>query len=137
MNTKNFWLTVLVLFLVCTAVNYPLHMMILDWTTFPGSIPADELGSGTMIFNLLANLIFVYFFLFVFTKGYENKGIAEGVRFGLFIGLLFQLPNLIYFYANFHYPSTLLWGNFIGTMILYIILGIVAAAMYKPAEKTA
>ena len=137
MHNKNFWLTVLVLFIVCTVINYPLHMMILDWTTFPGSKPADELGSTTMIFNLIANLLFVYFFLFIFTKGYENKGIAEGVRFGLFIGLLFQLPNLLYFYANFAYPTTLLIGSILGAMILYIVLGIVAASMYKPGEKTA
>ena len=45
--------------------------------------------------QLLSSLVFSLLFVFFFTKGYEEKGIGEDVKYGLWIGLLVSIPKSI------------------------------------------
>ena len=77
-----------------------------------------------------AQLLFSFVFGFIFLKGYENKGIMEGVRYGVLIGFLMIPYNLI-FYAVQPLPVQLvvLWS--VGSLIEMILAGVVLAAIYR------
>ena len=132
MHTKNFILTFFVVFIVNSILNFVLHALILPWETYPGSILAENATTPGMILLFVGNLVFSYFFCFIFTKGYENKGIGEGIRYGLYVGLLIYFSYLFYNYGNFQYSPVLLWGECIGGIVLTVLMGITAAILYKP-----
>ena len=73
-----------------------------------------------------------FLFVFIFTKGYEGKGIGEGVRYGIIIGLFATIPMSFGSYSVMPMTFSLALGWFIYGMIEYIILGIVVALLYKP-----
>lgn len=44
----------------------------------------EEIQSKMWV-GYLMDLVRSFFFTFLFVKGYENKGIMEGVRFGIYV----------------------------------------------------
>lgn len=80
----------------------------------------------------ITSFIFAVLFVYIFTKGYENAGIAEGVRYGLIVGLLMNVVGMFNQYAIYPVPFNLVLQWFVYGMIQFIIYGIVAALIYKP-----
>jgi len=93
----------------------------------------DEMMSMMWIL-WVTDLFWAFFFVLFFVKGYENKGIMEGVRFGFYIGLFVSLVFSYQMYALLPLPYSLPLQWFIYGMIQCIILGVTAAALYKPKE---
>jgi len=89
--------------------------------------PEEEMKMG-LIF--LVNLIVSYFLSLVFSKGYEGKGIAEGVRFGLYIGLMMATPMAYATYATMPITYSLALQWFIYGVIEYVIYGIVLSLVF-------
>ena len=81
--------------------------------------------------------IFALLFVHIFSKGYEGKGLMEGARFGLWIGLLLSIPMGYNTYAIFPIPYSLVFLWFLFGTIQVTICGIVAACLYKSAAKVA
>lgn len=76
--------------------------------------------------------IFSLLFVYIFIKGYEGKGIMEGVRYGLWIGLFVSIPMAYNSYATLAIPYKLAFQWWVYGTIQCIICGIVAAWIYKP-----
>jgi hypothetical protein len=74
---------------------------------------------------------FSFFFVFIFAKGYEGKGLLEGVRYGLYAALMIVLPHAYNSYATLQIPYSiaLLWFLF-GTLE-YILAGILLSAAFR------
>jgi len=137
MNTRKFLLASAVVFVVYAVLSYILHSLILDWSVYPGTLLV--MGTGNYIALIIGMIVYAFMFTFIFTKGYENKGIGEGIRYGFYIGLFVNLSWFFFFYATTQYTAgLLLWGGMIGGIVINIILGICAAALYNtevaPAE---
>jgi hypothetical protein len=81
----------------------------------------------------LNTLILSFLLVFIFHKGYEGRGLAEGLRFGFWLGLLMNLSMALGSYAAFPIPGSLAFQWFIYGMIVYLIVGVIIAAIYKPA----
>jgi energy-converting hydrogenase Eha subunit A len=81
----------------------------------------------------VVGFIVSFVFAYIFAKGYEGRGIMEGVRFGAVVGLLTALPSAYTTYAIFPIPYSLALSWFLAGMVEAIVLGIVAALVYKPA----
>ncbi len=79
-----------------------------------------------------AELALALGFCYIFVKGYENRGIMEGVRFGAIAGLTFGLFFYLAQYAVFPLPLSLSLSLIVGFVVELIIAGIVIAAIYKP-----
>lgn len=77
--------------------------------------------------------IFAFLFTFVFTKGYENRGIGEGARYGWWIGLLLATLNLI-FYAVQPLPAKIFLAWSVGDLVKLTLAGVVVAAIYRPTR---
>ena len=76
-------------------------------------------------------IFFSFMFTLIFLKGYENKGMGEGLRYGVLIGLLFIPTNLI-FYAVQPLPYALVAAWCVGGMLEMILAGMIAATVYRP-----
>jgi hypothetical protein len=78
---------------------------------------------------------------FIFSKGYEGKGIWEGVRYGLYIGLMLSVGMAYGTYAMIAIPYSLALQWFIYGLIEYIIAGAALALVFgwkaKAKETTA
>ncbi len=55
----------------------------------------------------ITSFVFSFFFVYVFTKGYEGKGLFEGVRFGLIIGIMMNVVGMFNQYAIYPIPLSL------------------------------
>ena len=82
----------------------------------------------------LARLIFSAIFAFIYTKGYEGKsGIGEGLRFGLWIGLLVYLPGFLTNIVGGISPADLLIVRTLLSLVESVLSGIIFALVYRPA----
>ena len=75
-----------------------------------------------------------FFFALIFSKGYENKGIMEGVRYGFYVGMIVASGFAFGSYASFsiNYQLALQW--FFYSLIEYIIAGVVIALVFGRKE---
>lgn len=79
-------------------------------------------------------LLYAFGFCYLFTRGYENKGIGEGIRFGFYIGFFFMVSSSMIEYAVYPLSGWIMLAYFIGYPIINMIMGAVFAAIYKPAK---
>jgi len=136
MNQKKFWIAFIVIFIVYEITNFIVHALILGSTYMSEEVallfrPPAVLDS-TMWLRLFTELVWSFFFTFIFVKGYENKGVMEGIKFGIYIGLFYSFVWAYQSYWMYPMPYSLALQWFIFGLIQCIILGILAAMIYKP-----
>lgn len=66
---------------------------------------------------------FSFFFVFIFSKGYEAKGLLEGVRYGLYAALMIVLPHAYNSYAMLQIPYSLALQWFLYGTVEYVLAG--------------
>lgn len=93
--------------------------------------PTEEIQSKMWVAYLM-DLVWSFFFTFFFAKGYENRGLMEGVRFGIYIGLFFNMVVTYQQYVFYPIPYKMVLPSFLLGLVQVIILGIIAALLYKP-----
>ncbi len=135
MLTKKFWSTFLVVFITLEVTNLLFSLITAPVFNDPQVMevlrPDADLDSKMWII-ILMDLIWSFLFVLIFSKGYENKGILEGVRYGIYIGLFYSMVTSYTTYALFPMPYKFALTLFLTGLIQCIILGIVAALVYKP-----
>ena len=96
--------------------------------------PAEEI-SMLRIWNYVGRAVYSLLFVFVYTKGFEGKSaITEGLRYGLWIGLLLNLSGFFGSLVTTTWPvGFLVFDKSLG-FITTIITGITAAILYKPQQ---
>ena len=134
MNKRNFILTSIIVFVVYEVVNNIIHVLILSGAyQVLSEVWRPDMMQKMWIMYVTA-LIFSFLFVYIFSKGYEGRGIQEGIRYGLIIGLLMNVVGMFNQYAVYPLPFGLVIQWFIYGVIQFILCGIVAAALYKPAK---
>ena len=133
MNVKRFIIASIVVFLAFEIIDAIIHAGILSKTYESMNIWRPDMMSKMWIMHL-GTFILAFLFTYIFIKGYENKGIAEGARYGVIIGLFANIPYAFYSYATYPLPFSLCLLWFIYGMIEFIICGLIAAAIYKPRK---
>ncbi|MBI4620384.1 MAG: hypothetical protein HY739_09520 [Desulfobacterales bacterium] len=131
MNAKRFIIASLVVFLGFEIIDAIVHTVILGKTYESMNLWRPDMMSKMWIIHI-GSLILAFLFTYIFIKGYENKGITEGARYGVIIGLFANIPYGFYSYAMYPLPFSLCLQWFIFGMIEFIICGIIAAVIYKP-----
>lgn len=136
MNQKKFWVSFIVVFIVYEITNFVVHGLILGPTYMSEAVQPlfrpQEVLESTQWIRLLTSLVWSFFFTFIFVKGYENKGIMEGIKFGIYIGLFYSFVWAYQTYWMYPLPYSLIFQWFIFGLIQCVILGVVAALIYKP-----
>ncbi len=135
-NWKKLGLAALAIYVVGQIMGYLIHQVWLAPTYAALSSvwrPQAEMESKMWIFFVTA-AIWAFFFCYVFAKGYEGKGLAEGARYGAIIGLFFGISNAYDQYVVYPIPYSLALKWFLSALAFCVVQGIVAAAVYKPAR---
>lgn len=71
-----------------------------------------------------------FFFTYVFSKGYEGKGIMEGVRYGFYLGVIVSSGFAFGTYSMFDIGKGLALQWFFYSLIEYIIAGVVVSLVF-------
>jgi hypothetical protein len=74
---------------------------------------------------------FSFFFVFIFSKGYEGKGLLEGVRYGTYAALMIVLPHAYNSYATLQIPYAVALQWFLYGMLEYILAGALLSAVFQ------
>ncbi len=135
-NKIRWLLAAVVVFVVMLALDWLTHNVLLSaeyertahlWRS------AAEVKTGLM---LIVQAVTAFLLVYIFAKGYEGRGWLEGVRFGVIIGLFMTIPRAYGTYAVMPIPYSLALGWFLYGMVTFVLLGLVAAALYRPASRT-
>ena len=131
MNIKRFVIASIAVFILIQAVDWLVHGVLLSgwYAEIKGVWRPDMMN--LMWVQVLATLFFSFMFVFIFTKGYEGKGIPEGIRYGLYIGLLVNVSGMFGQYFMYPIPlgMALVWVAY--GIVEMIIAGTVAAVIYR------
>lgn len=134
MNRKRIAIAAVVLLVVSAILDFVVHGIILG----PVYEATKELWRPDMeekmwVWNLL-NLMTAILLPIIFAKGYEGKGVVEGVRFGLLIGFLMATSMALGTYGMVAIPESLAVQWFLFGLARYAIFGILLALVYKPKQ---
>lgn len=126
------WIGSGIVFILLIILGMIIHGVLLSpvYSTMEGMMRPQAEMKMWIIF--VVDAVIAYFFTLVFSKGYENKGIAEGVRYGLYIGLMFGISMAYGSYASMPIPYSLALQWFLYTIAQYVICGIALAIVFKP-----
>lgn len=88
-----------------------------------------DMESLMWIYHVLA-IIGAFFFTFVFSKGYEGKGMMEGIRYGLYIGIWWGSGMAYGTYSMIAIPYSLALQWLFFSIIECVIYGIALAMVF-------
>jgi len=123
-------------YIVMSLLNFLIHNTILRdtyMTLVQTGLMRGE-AAGTMWIYFVTALVVSFFFSLIFSKGYEGKGVGEGLRFGLYTGLLMATPFAYDTYASMTIPYHLALQWFLYTTIEYVILGVIVASVFGKSK---
>lgn len=132
MNIKRFLAGGLAIFVIFQVCDFVIHGVILmdAYTAIPGVWRPDMMSLMWIMY--LGSFLFSYLVMYVFVKGYEGRGIPEGVRFGILIGLMTNGIGAFYQYVIFPLPFSIVIQWFGYGLVEFILAGIAAAIIYRP-----
>ena len=133
MNVKRLLLAALAVFVSVQVLDFVLNMLFMKSAN--ESLKAlwrPDMGSKLWlmyVFSALVALLFAY----IFVKGREGKGLAEGVRFGLIMWMFISVPMNVAWWVMLPIPHSVLVGWVLFGLAEMLVAGILVAALYKPA----
>jgi len=134
--TKKFWLAFVAVFVTAIVLNFVVYGLILGASFQSLPVWRPDMGSLQWIYMVIS-LVGAFFFTFIFAKGYEGKGIAEGIRYGLYIGIWISIGMAYGTYAMVAVPYGLTLEWFLLGVVSYIVMGIVASLVYGKKQAAA
>ena len=132
MNTKKFLLASFGVFVTIQILDFVIHNLILGSTyeSIQGLFRTDMADKMWVMY--VTGIVFSLLFVYIFTKGYEGKGILEGVKYGLLIGLVVHFVGSFNQFVVYPVPYVLMWKWVIYGTIEVMAAGAVTALIYKP-----
>ena len=134
---KKVWTGAIVVYLLICVLGFVIHGVLLTSTYETMTSMVRPMAEMKMWIIYVVNAFVAFFFTLIFSKGFENKGIAEGVRYGTYVGLMMALPMAYGTYASMPVPYSLALQWFLYGMAEYIICGIALAFVFKPKGQAA
>ncbi len=130
---KRFWMAFVACWVVGQVLGYLIHGLWLS-DTYKSLAdvwrPESEMQSMMWVMMLTAAVL-VFAFCYIFTKGYEGKGVMEGVRYGLWIALLCAIPQAFDSFVIYPIPLSLSVKWAVAGVAYFVILGAILASIYK------
>ena len=133
MNVKRLVIAIVVIYFVAyrIATVYSEVIFADQYADFNTLIRPGAQSGGYLVAMLLGYLVMTSLFCYIFTRGYENKGLAEGLRYGLLMGVLLATVDL-YYGLLLPVSTALIVLNTLLSIIIWVVAGLILAAVYKP-----
>lgn len=139
MSNKRFWMAFFACYIVAQALGFLIHnVLLMDSYKALAHVwrPEAEMNAKMWIF-FVTSFISILLFCYIFTKGYESKGLMEGLRYGGLIGLFVSVPMAYDSYVIYPLPYTMALKWFLGGMVYWLALGATLALVYRPGAPKA
>jgi quinol-cytochrome oxidoreductase complex cytochrome b subunit len=132
MNWKRFIVASLVIFVVVQAMEFVINEVLMK-SAYESlkNLWRPNMASKMWVMyvvGLLVSLLFTY----IFIKGREGKGVAEGVRFGIIMWLFVSIPMDLSMWVLLPIPHMLLFKWILFALVEMLVAGILVAVIYKP-----
>jgi hypothetical protein len=132
MNWKRFLVASLVIYVVVQAMEFAFNELFMKSANESlKTLWRQQMSSRTWVMYVLSALI-ALLFTYIFIKGREGKGIAEGVRFGIIIWLFFSVPMNVSMWVMLPIPHTIILRWLLFSLLEMLVAGILVAVIYKP-----
>jgi hypothetical protein len=134
---KKLWIGFVVVFVLVLALDYIINNYLMMSTYAQVSNlwrPMEEMKWGLIV---VCQLFFAFFFTLIFSKGYEAKGVWEGVRYGFYVSMMVHVPGAYMTYATMPVPYSLALQWFLYGSAETIIAGIALALVFKKKKEVA
>ena len=127
---KKVLIGAIAVFVVLEVVDIIIHGVILGsvYMNMPNVWRPDMMDK--MWIMHIVKIVNAFILSFIFSKGYEGKGIWEGVRYGLYVGLMLSIGMAYGTYAMIAIPYSLALQWFIYGLIEYVIAGVALALVF-------
>ncbi len=130
MKWKAFFATAVVVYAVAQLCDYLIHGVILR-SAYEATKDLWRPDMNEKMWIMVpVTAIWSVLFTLLFIKGYEARGLMEGVRFGLLIGLFTSIPMAYGTYAVLPIPYSLAFQWFVYGTAQCILLGVVVALIW-------
>ena len=133
MNIQRFGMAAVAVFVVFGLVYYG-AMLVFD-EQYRALFQRLDINDQPNLVFWLGAVLYTLVFCYIFVQGHEGKGIGEGVRYGLLIGLLILALDLGFFGFTSP-PMNIALAISATDIVAAIAAGATVAAIYKPAEAT-
>jgi hypothetical protein len=138
MKWKKFLLSLLIVWGVFEVTSYLVHMVFLRSEYLSESLktvlrPSGQLGSNMWLI-WLADLVWCIFLILIYLKGFRRKGIADGLKYGVYIGIFCGFVNSFKVYALSPFPYIVIFYQFFFFMIQSVILGLILWYLYRKEQ---
>jgi len=133
MNWKRFFVASAVTYVVVQAMELVINNVLMK--------SANESLMSLWRPNMMSRIWVMYavgvlvalLFTYIFVKGREGKGIAEGVRYGIIIWLFVSVPMSVSMWVLLPIPYIIILRWMLYGLLEMLIAGILVAVIYKPA----
>lgn len=134
MNNKTFWIGFVVVYVLWLALGFFIsEAMLADAHAGMIGVFRPENEMNDMIWKMfVSSAVMIFMFCYIFTRGYEGKGVMEGVRYGVLIAFLMASPMVIEQHVIYPIPENVATMWLVGIFVSFTIVGAVFAAIYKP-----
>ena len=130
---KKAVLAMIAVFILWSVIDYIIHGLMLR-STYEATArlwrPMAEMK--TYLFYIVYAFV-AFFFTLIFSKGYEAKGLLEGVRYGLYVALMIVLPHAYNSYATLQIPYSIALQWFLYGTVEYVLAGAFLSAAFQMA----
>jgi hypothetical protein len=136
----KFFLGWIAVFVVWMAGGVVVHGMFLrdDYLSLPNLFRPEADSQKYFPLMILAHVVMAGAFVWIYSRGIEPKPwLAQGIRFGIAVALMAVIPTYTIYYVVQPMPGMLAVKQMIGDGILLLILGAVAAFVYRTAPAKA
>lgn len=130
---KRFWIGFAVVYVVGNILGFLVHAVLLadTYASLAEVWRSEEQMMSLMWVMYLTALVYVFIFCFIYTKGHEGKGVMEGVRYGLLMGLFMSTPMAFDSYVTYPITFNLALTWFVTGIVQWMIAGAIFASIYR------
>ena len=136
---KRFFVAWIVIFVVWMAGSFVVHGALLhdDYAKLSGLFRSEADSQAYIPLMILAHVLLAGAFVWIYSRGVEAKPwLPQGIRFGVAIALLTIVPTYIIYYVVQPMPGAVVVKQIVFDRILVLILGAVAAFIYRQPTQT-
>lgn len=128
--SKKLWIGFIVVFVAMEIMMYLIHGVLMESTyQATQSLWRPDMESLMWVYHVLA-VIGAFFFTLIFSKGYEGKGVVEGLRYGLYIGIWMASGMAYGTYSMINIPYSMALQWFIYGIVEFVIYGFLLAIVF-------
>ena len=134
MNKQSFFVTWLVVFVLWMLGGFLVHGLMLqhDYARLPNLFRPDAESQHYMPYMMLAHVIMAGAFVWIYDRGQQARAwLPQGLRFGLAIALLADLPVYLMYYAVQPMPGATVVKQIVGDAVVLLVLGAAVAFMRR------